>query len=124
MNQDISYQNREISEPNPLAPVKEPDLPLDNTPKKPLDLRIKLLIILGSIIVLLLIASVIVSVVRNTSKTAPTVEPTITPSLEPSPTIVTSIIPTEFQEKFTQIDQYNQSTVNFNPPQVDTTIGQ
>jgi hypothetical protein len=127
MNQDnIPYQNREIGEINPLLRSQEIDLPVDTkTSKPPLSPKIIILIILGAIIVLLLIISLIISLVNHSPKTASPSKPTPSSSFTESPTdIPNSAIPTEFREKFDQIDQNNQTDLNFNPPQIDPNIGQ
>ena len=115
MNQDLAYQNREIMEPNPM------DVAI--TPKTPLNPKVKLLLILAIIIVLLLITGLIVSSVKKPLPGLPA--PTPTPSLSPVPTVAPeSAIPTVFRDKFNQIDQYNQTDINFNPPLIDPNIGQ
>jgi hypothetical protein len=126
MNQEISYQNREIGEINPLNVIEEQVSPASPiVTKKPLNSKTKLLLILGVFIFVLLIVSLVISLAKNSLRTVPATKNTVTPTSVQTPTNVpSSVIPTEFQEKFTQIDQYNQSTVNFNPPQIDTTIGQ
>ena len=115
MNQDLAYQNREIMEPNPM------DIAV--TPKVPLNPKIKILLVLAAVIVLLLITSLVVSTSKKSLPGLPA--PTPTPSLSPIPTVMPeSAIPSVFRDKFNQIDQYNQTDINFNPPLIDPNIGQ
>lgn len=126
MNQDIPYQNREIGAPNPLVPTADPDSSIETkSPKLPLNPKIKWLIILGVFIALLLLVSLIISLLKNIPQITSIPTPTPPAFSDLSPTdIPNSAIPTKFRDKFDQIDQNNQTDLNFNPPQIDPNIGQ
>jgi hypothetical protein len=121
MNQDVLYQNREISEPNPftdtIPPVKN-KLSLPSHPK------IKILLILGIFIVLIFMVNIFISLSQKTAFPAGSVTPTPTTISTPQPTeIPNSAIPAELQSQFDQIDKSNQTDINFPPPQIDSKIG-
>jgi hypothetical protein len=125
MNQDLSYQNRDASQLNPLAPAEKSVPPADDksTPL-PINPKIKILIILGIIIVILLITSLIVSLVKKSVPSPPAITSTSTPSSILTPTDTpNSALPSKFQEKFTQIDHNNQTEISFPPPQIDPSVG-
>jgi hypothetical protein len=120
-NQDISYQNRETGDLNPLMPTEVSDI---KPSQKPINPKVKLLAIISISIIILLIISLIISLVKKSPPaTTVTLTPTGTQTAAPTGT-PNSAIPTEFQEKFNQIDQNNQTDVNFNPPAIDPNIGQ
>jgi hypothetical protein len=123
VNDDISYQNREIGDLNPLIPSETADI----TPpvKQPMNFKLKLLVTLGIFIVSLSVVGLVISLIKKSRSTpaAPAPLPDITQTQLPTGT-PDSTIPTEFKDKFSQIDQYNKTDVNFNPPQIDPNIGQ
>lgn len=127
MNSDIPYQSLDLSNQNPL---KVDDLSVSDSKKTkfaiPNDPKIKLLIILGGITFVLLVLSLIVTAFRSSRPTT---------NSKPIPNVITTPKPTEVIEdinnippdlktKFDQIDQQNQTNINFPPPQIDPTIGQ
>ena len=115
-NLDISYQNREMGDQNPFVPT--------NVPKTPIDSRLKLVIALVVFIFILLILSLVATVIRKTPPSIPINQPTPTLPIASPTGSPNSAMPTEFQEKFNQIDQDNQTNINFPPPQIDPQIGQ
>ena len=126
MKSDVIYQNREMSNPNPLAPT-EKTKPTDNseTPKIPSNPKVKWLIYLVIFIAFLLFISLIASLVKKTPLTSPNSKPTTSPDIILTPTSPPNIaIPTSYQDKFNQIDQDNQTDIKFDPPQIDPNIGQ
>ena len=126
MNQDLSYQNRDMGNLNPLVPPPEVTPPIkSDLPQPPLNSKTRLLVILGVFTGCLLLISLVASLIKNTNRPTPLATPTLTPDLTPTPTIdPNSEVPAEFKDKFYQIDQSNQTDINFIPPQIDTTIGQ
>ena len=119
MRNDIPYQNREISKPNPLAPVEEK--PVVSTPTNP---KTKLILILASVIIVLLITASIISAIKKNQISSPI--PTPTPSLVTKPTdtpLTDSQMPSDLKAKFDQIDSHNQTDSYFTPPQIEPNIG-
>lgn len=120
---EINYQNLEVSDTNPLSPESSP---VNKTKfAMPKDPKIRLLFVLGAIILFLLILSLVVSLFRQRgpvstvrSKTTPTTKP------ETSPIQTNASIPTQFMEKFNQIDKQINTSEDFLPPSFDQTIGQ
>lgn len=116
MENNNSYQNIDTPLKNPLEiPKKEPfkfDLK---------DPKIKILFILGIIIVILVILSILTIVLRKPPQKI--VQPTPTPTTSIKPTVVESIVPAEFVDKFNQIENDLKRDESFQPPQIDTEIG-
>jgi hypothetical protein len=124
MNTEISYQNRDQSNINPLAPVDAPVTP-DNETKKPTDPKIRILLILSIIVAVLIIISIVVTVLKKSKPPANDPQPTPVPIVSPIPTINpgTKNMPSEFSSRFDPIDDNIQKQINFNPPQTDQDIG-
>jgi hypothetical protein len=119
MENNNPYQNIDTPINNPLEIPKEP-VKFKLNIKDP---KIKLLLILGIILIILGILSIIVTITRK--KPISTINvPTPTPAITVIPTIKESNIPTQFIDKFDQIEKKLQIDEDFSPPQVDTTIGQ
>lgn len=124
-----TYQNQDLDNLNPLQTPEDKaeydkhlrlfGISISNDPK------IRLLIGLGVIVVLLLIASIFTSASRRTPKAPTRITPTPTVEITPLPTEITNItkLPEELTTKFSQIDSNINSSVNFNPPQIDIEVG-
>lgn len=113
------FQNIDVGQNNPLAPIEATSSPKFKLPKDP---KIIALMIMGGIIVILAIIASIISATRKNT-------PIVKPKTSPTPTVST-ITPTEFKniptiylEKFNQIDQEIRTEENFPPPQLNTDIG-
>jgi hypothetical protein len=116
---DISYQNQDLENTNPIQITQE-----INATKQPKDPKIKLLIILSGIIVLLLIITTIISINNSgTPRVVRVAEPTIIITPRPTDLPVTNIIPENLQKKFDQLDNNIRTGIDFPPPQIDTEIG-
>jgi predicted PurR-regulated permease PerM len=123
MNPEISTQNQDIETMNPLLVETSP------IPQKsliPSDPKIRLLIILVTIVLILGIISIFVTIFKKPIVTNTKPLPTPTNTVIVRPTITSTIInmPENISQKFAQIDKNNQTNTNFDPPQIDTTIGQ
>jgi len=125
---EISYQNQDLENVNPLH-VSEEITDQKQPTKKfslPSDPKLKLLLILCIVVVVLFFISIVITIVRGI-KPAP-IEPktTPTPRVTPLPTEIADInkIPNDLKQKFNQVDTDTQIKINFPPPQIDTEIGQ
>ena len=111
------YQNIDFPQNNPLD-IGEV-LP-DTSEKKPLNPKILLLIILGVIIFILLLLSIIVTQVRkNQIPATPTPVPIVA-----TPTINDSLIPTQYQENFKNLEKSFEMDPDLPAPQIDITVGE
>lgn len=131
MNPDSTYQNQDLNSNNPLLTEASSTLaktPTSNKFQLPQDPKIKILIILGIIVLMLSILSGVIFVVKKNSTTTqtPIIQPTPTAVVivEPTITTINPNIPENIRNKFEQIDKNNQVNPSFDPPQIDTTIGQ
>ncbi len=129
MTQEIIYQNKDLTNVNPLPPEPIGETETENSKKtsvsSPLPKKTKLLIILGIFTVVLIVLSFLVAQIKS-SKTSvqSVVTPIPIPILTPAPTdIPETNIPQDLREKFNQIDTLNQTKVDFPPPQIDAKIG-
>ena len=121
--EEISYQNIDTPNTNPLTPEVSP---VKKTKRSfPKDPKIRLLLVLGIIVLVLLVLSLVVSLFRPKTP-SPGSNITVTPTSKPviSPTQTNIGIPTQFVEKFNQIDKQINTTEDFLPPSFDQTIGQ
>jgi len=128
---DISYQNQDLGEMNPLmVDAEEETASQESKPKSskftlPDDPKTKLLIILIGVVIFLFVISIPITIFRNIQLISkrPVTKPT--PALTPRPTEVTDIskIPEELRVKFEKVDKEIQTNINFPPPQIDTEIG-
>ena len=124
-----TYQNQDIDNLNPLQTKEDAAIAKKNLRlfglTLPEDPKVKLLLILSSIVVLLLIISLFTTLSRRTPKPPSRTVPTPTPNVTPLPTEVadTTNIPADIKDKFKEIDININTTVDFNPPQIDTEVG-
>ena len=126
MNEETSYQNQDLNNVNPFQPrVTTPEV--EKKAKKfaiPNDPKIKLLIILSGIVAILLVLSLIVTVVRNSKpKISSQAIPTSTPIPQPTDIPDNTSVPQDLFTKFDEVNKNTQVNINFDPPQIDTTVG-
>ncbi len=125
--EDQLYQNIDTPQTNPL----EPQSPVTNSSESPSskklldfhDTKIIILTILGSILIILVIAAIVMSLIRSSkpqSVTLPNNDITSTPV---TPTIRQDVIPSPYVEKFETIQKSINPEEDFLPPSIDTTIG-
>ncbi|MFA5828185.1 MAG: hypothetical protein WC841_02400 [Candidatus Shapirobacteria bacterium] len=111
------------------TPQDNPATPETTTSKTilPKDPKIKLLVILVSVIAILLFIALIVSATKNDRPTPKKTKATPTPTesnLPPiSPTTTLGQFPVEFQAQFDDIEKEMNSLENLPPPQIDTKVG-
>jgi hypothetical protein len=115
----LTYQNQDLDNINPLQTDQSKKFSLPKDPK------IRILIILGIIVVLLLIASIFTSSSKKTVRPPARIIPTITPNITPLPTEITDIssLPLEIKKNLEDVDIKINTSIEFNPPQIDTEIG-
>lgn len=116
------YQNIDLPQNNPLKVEEVPTETNETKVKKPLNPKILLLIILGAIIFVLLIASLVVTQVRQRQSNLPSSIPTSNPIVA-TPTPSDSLIPTQYQESFKQVEQSLTQDPDLPVPQIDPKIG-
>ena len=114
------YQNIDALQNNPLDTIEAKDI--KPSEKKPLNPKVLLLIILGSIVFVLLLLSLIVTQVRKNKPNLPVATPTTIPVVA-IPTNSDSLIPSPYQQAFKEIDQSLNQDPDLPVPQIDTTIG-
>lgn len=112
------YQNIDLPQNNPLK-IPE-DFPKE-TKKKPLNPKIILLIALGIFIFILLIVSLIVTQIRQQNPNTNAV-PTIVP-ITATPTNNDSLIPTQYQEDFKNLEKSFDEDPDLPAPQIDIEVG-
>lgn len=111
------YQNIDVPQQNPLETVSEITT---STPKK-LNPKIIFVISLLSIVFVLFLISLFVSQKRSINSTQSTPSPTQTPSN--NSTINDSLIPTQYQKNFKEIEQSLSQDPDLPIPQIDTEVG-
>ena len=131
MTPETSYQNQDLISTNPLLNELTPNTAESPSPKKffiPQDPKIKILMVLGIVLFILSILSLVMLVVKTNSNTNQPLLPQPTPTTIITPVSTTSPvnpnIPENIRSKFDQIDKNNQVNPSFDPPQIDTSIGQ
>lgn len=110
-------QNIDQDQSNPLGSNPHPSLKTFSLPKNP---KVKILIGLGAFILILLIVSLIIPQKKLPGKIVS--KPTIVPKTTSIP-IDNSQIPTQFQEKFQNIQQQLNQKEDFPFPVIDPDIG-
>ena len=126
MNEEISYQNQDLSNINPLTPRQTHSENISDISKKfekIKDPKIRLLIILSAIVIVLLLLSVVVNMFREIKKTPLKVTPIVTQAPKPTEIPDNNSFPIELKTKFNEVDKNTQTKINFDPPQIDNTIG-
>lgn len=129
MTSETAYQNQDLENQNPLKPAddaqKNPNSAKILGIVLPADPKIRLLIILGSIILLLLVISLIVSSSRKIPRPPARTAPTPTLAITPFPTEDPEVgkIPDDLKAKFSDVDHDINTQIDFNPPQIDPDIG-
>lgn len=121
------YQNIDVPSSNPLEqelsqPQEKKKTNIFEALKNIKDPKIKILLILGIILIILLVLSLIVTVFRKKPAINQLAVPTPIPQISPVPT-KTSSIPTEFIDKFNQIEERLKLNESFTPPQIDSETG-
>ncbi|MBI2465365.1 hypothetical protein HYV64_04450 [Candidatus Shapirobacteria bacterium] len=123
------YQNQDLDNLNPLQTKEDQEM----VSKKfklfgwsiPEDPKLRLLLGLGTVVLLLLIIAMITSFARRTPRAPGRVAPTPTSNVTPLPTEVadTRRLPQDLKDKFHEVDNNVNTGINFNPPQIDTEVG-
>lgn len=123
MSSEISYQNRDLDNLNPFTPrANTTDLEVKNTPKS--DPKVRLLVILGIIVVILSVLSLAVNILRRRQSTVGSdTVPTITSAPLPTDIPDSVSLPADLKTNFDNLNKSTQTSINFDPPQIDTTIG-
>ncbi len=127
MSDEISYQNQDLITNNPFTPRGQgsPEgTPIPNKFALPKDPKVRLLIILSAVVVILLLLSTIVTTVRqSTRNTTPVKVARVTQAPQPTDVPNTSNFPQDLKDQFDAADKNTQKQVNFDPPQIDNSIG-
>lgn len=140
------YQNLESSDVNPLtqsaavpktadtgsnaspAAAPEPAVMPANLKAITKNPKILILVILGAIILLLAVVALIASSIRSMSARRPSTKPEPTPTVansgySPTPDTGNDLVPTQYIDKFNQINKKINTSEDFLPPRIDQNIG-
>jgi hypothetical protein len=113
------YQNIDLPQNNPLDITDETS---EVTTKKPLNPKMLLLIILGSLIFVLLLLSLIITRVQKNKSNSTSATPTPV-QIVALPSVNDSLLPSPYQELFRQLEQSFSQDPDLPVPQIDTEIG-
>jgi hypothetical protein len=113
------YQNSDLSQENPFTPLPVESKKKFTLPKNP---KIIALMVMGVLIFILGIVAIVVSSI-NSGPPPITIKPFPTSSVSPVPTLGYQNIPTQYVERFAEIDKEINTNQKFYPPEIDPNIG-